>query len=169
MGEQRPLRETQLHYALTLAWAPLMILRTHCAYQVVKQHDVRSMALQVGATHLTGPTKWDDILKSLRFCSEGYIEHEDTTEWERLGEYATNSWVNKEWIDRVPTPDRNFNIGEALERNLANYILAPEVKTHVDQVLSYLFDYTSLSHDMDSMYKAFHEHVRPQAAGQAEK
>merc|ERR550525_2147290 len=59
--ERRPLRETQLHYALTLAWCPLMIMHVLLAYNVVHMEDALKMVLRIG---LPGaPAEWDRTLR----------------------------------------------------------------------------------------------------------
>eukprot|EP00408_Alexandrium_pacificum_P046327 CAMPEP_0171248040 /NCGR_PEP_ID=MMETSP0790-20130122/48811_1 /TAXON_ID=2925 /ORGANISM="Alexandrium catenella, Strain OF101" /LENGTH=186 /DNA_ID=CAMNT_0011715479 /DNA_START=56 /DNA_END=612 /DNA_ORIENTATION=+ len=62
--ERRPLRETQKHFALSLAWCPLMILKALCAHGIVER--TAAMVTEMGA----GPPP-DDLLMRVNFNSDG--------------------------------------------------------------------------------------------------
>lgn len=47
--EHRPLRESQEHYALCLAWCPLVILRACCSYQLVPMDVITDLTIKADA------------------------------------------------------------------------------------------------------------------------
>eukprot|EP00913_Durusdinium_trenchii_P018469 g17351.t1 len=51
--ERRPLRESQKHYALSLAWCPLVILRAVCAHGLVREEVVTSLCIVANGDWVT--------------------------------------------------------------------------------------------------------------------
>jgi len=130
--ERRPLRLSQLHYALTLAWTPLTILRVLCAYNLLDRSHIMAMSLRLGFAGSDVP--WDDAMRSTQLsheivrpniviCSEGQLEQFDIP-----GAYAENLWDDQEWVNNdVPRPDYDFPLAETIKNkpNLGPLVVQP--------------------------------------------
>jgi hypothetical protein len=126
--ERRPLRLSQLHYALTLAWCPLMILRVLKTWNILSLRHLLPMVFQVGFPG--APDHWDDILRNTWMADPKSPPHlwpskeacdaldpmQDLLE----GSYGSNVWTHPEWLKAVPRPDDHFGVQQALlnSRNL---------------------------------------------------
>lgn len=165
--EQRPLRLTQQHYALTLAWCPLMILRALCAHQVITQSELQALTLRVG---LAGaPVQWDDMVRHLPLRAEQ--AHVEAEVGGILGETMTflkgpverNLWEDAEWRQSLPNPDRSFDLSAHVRQHLAPLVLPPQAASCADRSVASLFDAAVASSGLRSLFQAYHAHQRSQA------
>eukprot|EP00437_Effrenium_voratum_P009201 CAMPEP_0181427614 /NCGR_PEP_ID=MMETSP1110-20121109/16261_1 /TAXON_ID=174948 /ORGANISM="Symbiodinium sp., Strain CCMP421" /LENGTH=798 /DNA_ID=CAMNT_0023550829 /DNA_START=97 /DNA_END=2493 /DNA_ORIENTATION=+ len=62
--EHRPLRRSQLHYAITLAWCPVVILHACCAHGVISKEVVLSLSLNVSGF---ARSVWDEVMHTIQF------------------------------------------------------------------------------------------------------
>jgi len=106
--DRRPLRLSQLHYALTLAWCPLMLLRTLAKHQVVAEEDLLNMTLQLG--YQDAPADWDSQLQRFLLCPD-YMEADDQ---EAIGgnhlehlKMGDNPWKVAAWVGELQHASAN--------------------------------------------------------------
>jgi len=163
--EQRPMRASQMHYALTLAWCPLMILRVLCSYRVVEQSQVMAMALRVGMPG--SPDQWDETLRRMHFAKEVASPNdnsEDVMAWMNSipGDYAANVWDNAEWREKLPKPDPTFPLQRTLRENLilAQLQLPRDAVQAAESGLASAVDEGAISQDLFGIYQAYHAHLR---------
>lgn len=124
--ERRPLRESQLHYALTLAWCPLTILRVLCANGILAPEHLMHMSLRLGFSG--NETCWDEARRTVQLSNEvarvmtDADNFWDDPEWP----YAENLWDVPEWVEQVPRPDYEFDLPRAIREKLhLGTIVAP--------------------------------------------
>eukprot|EP00929_Paragymnodinium_shiwhaense_P096984 TRINITY_DN58752_c0_g2_i2.p1 TRINITY_DN58752_c0_g2~~TRINITY_DN58752_c0_g2_i2.p1 ORF type:complete len:820 (-),score=225.59 TRINITY_DN58752_c0_g2_i2:370-2829(-) len=63
--QRRPLRKSQQHYILSLAYAPLLLLRVFCAYEILTPRHVFYQLMRLG--YEGQPTSWDKQLSRMSF------------------------------------------------------------------------------------------------------
>lgn len=153
--ERRPLRQSQRHYALTLAWSPVMVLRALCAHGIVTLPQVASMGLRVGFA--SAPETWDDILRRTTLSADPTAEHEhEFSEQSGLpGPYGEDLWGDAQWVEGVPRPDHNFDIAAHLRRQLGAMVLPPEHAQGAEAALRGLFEPNAASQQLAALYEAF--------------
>lgn len=152
--ERRPLRQSQRHYALALAWSPVMVLRVLCAYEVVTLSQVTSMCLGFA----DAPERWDEILRKEALSSDPAAEREyEYGEQSGLaGAYGENLWDDSDWVAGLTRPDQSFDISASLRRSLGTMVLPPEHAQSAKAALSVLFDRGTASQHLVALYEAFH-------------
>lgn len=159
--DRRPLRLSQKHYALTLAWCPLMILRALLSWKIVKVEDAIPMVFKLGCGD--APERWDEKLGSTWFCQE----RPSREAYEALdpigmglildGPYGQNVWDNPEWVAEIPRPDPKFGIPAMLSDDLQQTLsLTPgsDCRRFADEALSLLADQDSTLTDLRKLYEA---------------
>jgi len=160
--ERRPMRLTQLHYALVLAWCPLMILRVFCAYNLVTSQQVQLMLLQLAFDRC--PDNWDLLLRCVQpFNERAAADAGDEVPGDVEGGYAENPANNEAWKEKLPRPDPTFNLKEALQKQIGPLLLpsCPQAEA----ALAQLFDKDRAIGDFESLYEAYHSHQRMQQEG----
>merc|ERR1711972_119556 len=163
--EWRPLRLSQQHYALTIAWCPLMILRVLTTYGILKPTDLLPMVFQLGCAG--APEHWDDILRNswminpqfekLRPSKEAcdavdpMIDHLD-------GPYGSNPWTDGDWVKEVPRPEAKFDFRSCLQagaKEILNALSLPPGRPSqlCKEVLNRLHEGTK--EDLEKLYEAY--------------
>jgi len=156
--ERRPLRLTQQHYGLSLAWCPLMVLRTLCASRALEPRDLQQLALQLG---LPGqPERWDEQLRTRALARE---PEEEEPQPLILGRYAENLLGDSEWCERLPRPDRGFDLQAAL-RPLQS-LLPAALWQRAEPAVQQLFDKQQAHLELERLYSAYQAHQRARASG----
>lgn len=139
--ERRPLRLTQLHYALTLAWCPLMILRVLTAHGILDVPDLLHMTFQLGGDG--APADWDEVLHSTWLCSPQNQAAQEVCaaldpQLVLPGPYGQNPWEDEAWVEAVPRPEERFCLRSAFSAHdeyLAPLRLPAEIVQQVEQSL----------------------------------
>merc|ERR1711972_1041159 len=150
--ERRPLRKTQVHYALTLAWVPVVILRALCAYGILGHHQLLAMTIRTGPDHLL-PEKWDELLRRIRFCSD---QQSDGNEMPNDREYGQNLWLDNEWVKHLPRPDARFDISACLrESSAASLSLPAQDLEQYKASIATLFDMNAISDILRRVYESY--------------
>jgi len=162
--ERRPLRFTQLHYALVLAWCPLMILRVFCAYNLVTRQQMQVMLLQLAFDRC--PDNWDNHLRCVQPFNERTAGDEGLPPGDMEGGYAENPAKNEDWHKKLPRPDPSFKLEEELKKQIGPLQLPSCPQT--EAALAQLFDKDRAIGDFESLYEAYHCHQRTQQEGNAE-
>ena len=154
--ERRPLRESQKHYALTVAWCPLMILRALARFGILKVNDLLDMTFQLGYKDAT--VDWDRVLHDIWMCSPdrrapaeacAALDDEHVLD----GKYGENEWENSTWVGSIPRPDQDFSIRSAFPPYLDSIRLSAEYQSPVIDALNQLSSNTS--DDLARLYKAY--------------
>jgi len=164
--ERRPLRKTQVHYALTLAWCPLMILRVLCAHGVLVMQQVTAMAFRVGFPDT--PHMWDESLRKTLMCRPGQQQELDS---ERAGEescilgtYGVNTWEDPQWRESVPKPDPDFEVATCFRKqgprnfsnaNLETMALPASDAEDAHPAFISLLDSEIASRNLNELYEAY--------------
>lgn len=169
--ERRPLRDTQLHYALTLAWCPLLVLRTLCAFDIVTLREALLMTLRVGLA--VTPLGWDLQLRRISLGSEPTAGlGSDRTALDMNGRipggHAVNLWDNNsqeaiDWRNKLPKPDRGLDLEKLLGQHVRELLLLPEAKEVASRSLETVFDKAAAKHDLEALYRAYHSDGRGDA------
>lgn len=165
--ERRPLRLSQQHYALTLAWCPLMILRAHCAYGVVSHSQVAQFLLQTG---IPGPP-CEDMLQRVSFEDQrrapqapAEAEPETPSDMNAVsGGYAENLWSRAEWVEALPRPDPQARVGAFLQPHVGRLLLPAEAAAQAQPSLESLFDRDVARRELEALYQAYHAHQQAKA------
>jgi len=165
--ERRPLRKTQQHYAMAMAWCPLMILRCLLAFGIVPVDVVRRMPVRVG---LRGtPLKWDDTMKRVTFWSEAFAESSGASDLLK-GPPSMNVWESQtqeaeDWRKRIPRPDPNLRVDQTMydHFNKCNaqpelLFLPEELGEHAKRALGAAAEQAGVSRDLNALYQAFVDH-----------
>eukprot|EP00746_Dinoflagellata_sp_MGD_P008145 gnl/MRDRNA2_/MRDRNA2_116250_c0_seq1.p1 gnl/MRDRNA2_/MRDRNA2_116250_c0~~gnl/MRDRNA2_/MRDRNA2_116250_c0_seq1.p1 ORF type:complete len:816 (+),score=153.47 gnl/MRDRNA2_/MRDRNA2_116250_c0_seq1:94-2541(+) len=162
---RRPLRDSQLHYALSLAWAPITVLRVLCAYQVLDVTHVEGMLLQLKAPvtdkELDG---WDDKMRRgvLATDPEEVLNHgpggapNDAGFGNHIeGAYGMNLWNDEEWRSIIPMPDPwTPHLRDQLDPRRVLGVPADHL-AQIQPALKTLFDRRAVSADLDSLYAKY--------------
>lgn len=112
--ERRPMRSSQIHYQLTLAYCPLVMLRGLLAFGNVEHKVPFFMVMKIGHAALT--ERWGDV-----FAIEFKSPHSpDDFSFAGFGDmrgcFARIPWETPEWKDQdgFPTPDPELNLWATL-------------------------------------------------------
>jgi len=161
--ERRPLRQSQLHFALTLAWCPLMILRALCSYEIVTLQQVRLMTLRVG--FIGAPRNWEDGLRRVCFSSETH-GRQGPYEWDMdgnecssglPGQYAKNLWEDSLWHSKLQRPDMKLDLGALLRRHVAALMIPEEGRIGMEGALAFLFNQARTKEELNGLYTAYQQ------------
>ena len=160
--ERRPLRQSQMHYALTQAYVPLVLIRCFCAYGLLSDQEVLSFAVSLGPDALPGGEggRWDEELHSkLRFST--YEESSDVQDADTI-EWGKNIWENPEEVDKLPKPERRRNIDWAkmARETAARMKIAPSenVLASAGRAVKTLFDSQAAALSLHAFYQACRDH-----------
>lgn len=150
--ERRPLRQSQVHYALTLAWCPLMILRALSAYGVLDEEQVQVLVCAFGSPGHEGskPTALDD-LRAVQLVSAAGL---DEASGQIGGSYGQNLWTEAEWREQLPTPDPGFDLRACILGKLGELPAEYQSAQTTDAVRS-LFDEASVHADLEALYSEY--------------
>jgi len=161
--DRRPLRQSQLHYSLTLAWSPLMILRAFLSWEVVKVQDVLPMVFRLGCDSTL--ERWDELLKLTWLCRQGCQGSLEA--YEALdpigmglildGPYGQNLWKDEEWVSQIPRPDSNDGVIAKLSPELLRSLSLSrdsDCRRLADAALRTLADTDATLNDLEVFYKA---------------
>jgi hypothetical protein len=162
--ERRPLRQSQMHYALTLAWCPLMILRVWTTYGIVEREQLLNMTFQLGC--IDAPPDWDEKVRQVDLCSpqlaaspEARVALDTQVQLPApSGDnpsgakyvYGDNPWKVPEWVAGIPRPDQNFNLCSAFPQTL---ILPEQLRQQASDAINTLHDGTM--DDLDELYETY--------------
>jgi len=174
--ERRPLRKTQVHYALTLAWCPLMILRAHCAFGILTTQEVQPMALSLGSPNI--PARWDNTLRSVNCAPEAAFASADQGDEDVMeGAFADNLWhgqseESQEWLKQLPRPQKPPPGSQTFAQRFAQHLqkggMADALVTNsepiemVNKSLIWVFDQTAAMTSLDAMYDQYNEYQEQQ-------
>lgn len=154
--ERRPLRDTQLHYALTLAWCPLMILRPLCTYGILPVEDLQPLCLQIGAETMS--SNWGEEIRRISFWSpeEGEVspgspQGRDDFAENIQGEYGMDLWSREEWVNDLQRPNPRSRNRLSQLRALA---LPEEAQRFLPDCLQLLVDHQLAQDELAKMYEA---------------
>eukprot|EP00930_Biecheleria_cincta_P039787 TRINITY_DN27318_c0_g1_i1.p1 TRINITY_DN27318_c0_g1~~TRINITY_DN27318_c0_g1_i1.p1 ORF type:complete len:893 (-),score=179.64 TRINITY_DN27318_c0_g1_i1:51-2729(-) len=160
--ERRPLRQSQIHYALTQAYIPLVLIRCFCAYGLLSDEEVLSFAVSLGPEALPGGDagRWDEELHSkLRFNTYG--ESVDQPDADGI-EWGKNIWEDPEEVDKLPKPERRRETDWArmARTSAAQMQIAPSqsVMAGADRAVKTLFDPTAAALTLHAFYQACRDH-----------
>jgi len=166
--ERRPLRLSQQHFALTLAWCPLMILHALCAFRVLTEEEVGAMMMRAG--HPDAPTNWEDLLVRLSFAPTGARAAAEASEGESAlemvsvpGDYARDLWGDADWVRDLAPPERDLGALAAVR----DLLLPAQEAAQAQQVLPYLFSQEAARQELTSLYAAYNEYQQTSAVGVA--
>lgn len=160
--ERRPLRQSQIHYALTQAYVPLVLIRCFCAYGLLSDQEVLSFAVHLGPEALPGGEggRWDEELHAkLRFSTHGKsADHQDADSIE----WGKNIWENPEEIEKLPKPERTRDADWArmARTTAARMKVAPpeSVLAGADRAVKTLFDSQAAALTLHAFYQACRDH-----------
>merc|ERR1739848_848502 len=133
--ERRPLRDSQKHYALTLAYAPLMIMRVLRTFDIVGVPNLAPMVFQLGKASV--PDRWDEKLLHSEFFKKGSLSEPSKEACDALdpmsdgvnhmiGPYGQNVWTNDDWVSAVPRPDNIFNVRTCVPQDVLKAVSLPQ-------------------------------------------
>lgn len=155
--ERRPLRKTQIHYALTMAACPLMVLRVLCVNKVVDKNDLKSLMieliheearLQIDQRYRS----WCELVEKLN-CGKEAWQHDGT---ERIlkgpaGEYP---WTSENFLRQVRETVRpNRDYLDRIMQHLTPLKLSEESEEQALYVTDALF-FSTMNRDLQTWYKA---------------
>eukprot|EP00927_Polykrikos_kofoidii_P033168 TRINITY_DN28072_c0_g1_i2.p1 TRINITY_DN28072_c0_g1~~TRINITY_DN28072_c0_g1_i2.p1 ORF type:complete len:857 (+),score=118.87 TRINITY_DN28072_c0_g1_i2:147-2717(+) len=103
--ERRPLRQTQMHYALSIAFVPLVLLRSACSFGLLSAEQVFAMCLQVGAGNQAPTRRWDEDLRRISFARGPTPDDEGAAEIQGKPGCFGDLWQDEEWVKARPKPD----------------------------------------------------------------
>jgi len=150
--EQRPLRLSQLHYALTVAIVPVMILRAFCAYNVLSLQQVITMTLRIGFHG--SPEKWDDMLRRKCFGWDGHDNSDGANDCKAT--YGQNLWeADPEWVQARPKPDPNFDLAHAIGDSVSALVLPADRVAPASAAAATLFDQPFAVRELRALYQAY--------------
>lgn len=173
--DRRPLRKSQIHYMLTLAWCPVAILRPLFAYQVVKQKDAAAMALRID---LVRDPQWGALLVKLRKLlmrkQEAVAEVQAVQDEGVMGDlkrisgaYAENLWEDEEWREKLPRPEENLDLAAHIQGSPVRALqLSPEAAQQAALALEPLFDRGLCARELRALYEAYRRHQESREAAQ---
>lgn len=151
--ERRPIRMSQQHYALSLAWSPLMILKVLCSHDIVRLHEVKAMAFSIGLPGAS--TSWSEALGRMPLCSDPVAELDDDGVGGIPGAYGQNLWEDPEWRRQIPQPDTEFDLAGAFHSRVPQLVLPADQATMAEHALRGLFDVRSTKCELDVLYQAY--------------
>ena len=159
--ERRPLRQSQIHYALTQAYVPLVLIRCFCAYGLLSDQEVLSFAVSLGPEALPGGAqggRWDEELHAkLTFSTSGEsADHEDAD----AIEWGKNIWENLEEVDKLPKPERKRDWARMARTMAARMKVVPceDVLAGADRAVKTLLDLQAAALSLHAFYQACRDH-----------
>lgn len=141
--DRRHLRHTQVHYALTQAWCPLVVLRTLCSYGIVNLEQVMGVTMQMDKTG------WKQSYRTACFGSEADVAEPDAPRCRNL--WTDESEVANRWRTELSRPEPNFNPAPFLE----SFLLTKEVQMDAQHAVACLFQKQVADFTLDSLYEAY--------------
>mmetsp|Transcript_21828 Transcript_21828/g.70670 ORF Transcript_21828/g.70670 Transcript_21828/m.70670 type:complete len:869 (-) Transcript_21828:55-2661(-) len=169
--ERRPLRLTQLHYALSLAWCPLLILRALCSFEIVDNEEILLLSHRVGHP---GSAGWTRPLRNLCFApdaSAAAAAEGDALGGIYAGAYAEDLWTGTSeeaevWRRGLPRPDRSIRLAQVMQMTVAIH-LPPDTQRCAQLGIAELFSRETAARDLAALYRAHHGHRNGQQAPDA--
>mmetsp|Transcript_21831 Transcript_21831/g.70698 ORF Transcript_21831/g.70698 Transcript_21831/m.70698 type:complete len:864 (-) Transcript_21831:290-2881(-) len=156
--ERRPLRLTQLHYALSLAWCPLLILRALCSFEIVDNEEILLLSHRVGHPSSAG---WMRPLRNLCFApdaSAAAAAEGDALGAVCAGAHAEDWWTGtseeaEEWRRGLPRPDRSIGLAQVMQMTVAIH-LQPDTQRCAQLGIAELFSRETAARDLAALYRA---------------
>jgi len=166
------LRLSQQHYLLSLAWAPLMILRACCVHGILQQEEVLDLSFIVGVCDgQVCAGDWDQVLhEALSFgkeagpnlqrrqaAAEGSTANAAGSVGAAQTNYGTNLWKDLSQVRQLPRPSSNQDSYNGLHRAkntlTAKGMAVPESRRHDARcAVASLFDPQSCTPELEAFY-----------------
>lgn len=159
--DRRPLRASQFHYALTVAWCPLVLLRAFLSWGADAEHLKNTawyMMLRLGCAGQS--EKWDEILRHILFCGDDGSAADFVPFGEMEKGRNPNPWFDADWLDQNgPRPDTTVDVWNKLVNEpKTRDLFVHELREAVWDAVEGFTDKEAARAVFDKMYQTFDEY-----------